>query len=46
MRIPSLVPDAAVTHEYWYLEQLCLDGAYYQIKSKRQTTRLAGSAHL
>lgn len=33
----SLVPDATVTHEYWYLEQLCLDGAYYQIKNIKKT---------
>ena len=33
----SLVPDAAVTHEYWYLEKLCLDGAYYQIKNVKKT---------
>ena len=29
----DLVPDAAVTHEYWYLKPIILDGVYYRISN-------------
>ena len=33
----NLVPDAAITHECWYLKQLHMKGAYYQIKNIKET---------
>ena len=27
----NLVPDAALTHEYWYLDNLQITGSYYEI---------------
>jgi hypothetical protein len=33
----NLVPDAAITHEYWYLEKTCIDGAYYQVMNVKET---------
>lgn len=29
----NLVPDAAVTHEYWYTKKIVLDGALYRISN-------------
>ena len=29
--VNNLVPDAAVTHEYWYTERISLCGSYYRI---------------
>ena len=27
----NLVPDAALTHEYWYLKPVCMEGSYYTV---------------
>ena len=29
----SIVPDAALTHEYWYKKELMLEGCFYEIKN-------------
>ena len=36
----GLVPDAAVTHEYWYLKRIELDGKRYRIEAAEHETFL------